>query len=304
MNSFEHHIGDYAEATAHLSILEDGAYSRLIRKYYANEKPLPVDIDRVKRLVGARTDEECAAVEVVLHEFFDLREDGWHQERCDEAIAAYKVGEPEREVKKTNENMRQQRHRAERANLFKVLHAAGQYPAWNMPIAEVRALVDKLPTAPVAPPVTEPVTEPVTACDAPVTPPVTEPVTACNAPATATQYPVPNTQYPPPNTQSIVDGKKKRQSQLPDDFTPNEAGITAATGLDFEGELDSFKNHHTAKASLMADWQAAWRTWCGNARKFARPASSSTARNPTASRHAGFEKLNYREGINHDGSFN
>ncbi len=37
MNYYEHHIGDYAEATAHLTFIEDATYSRLIRKYYATE---------------------------------------------------------------------------------------------------------------------------------------------------------------------------------------------------------------------------------------------------------------------------
>ena len=83
MNYYEHHIGDYAEATAHLSFVEDAAYSRMIRKYYATEKPLPADIKAVQRLVGARTKEEREAVDTVLHEFFELQDDGWHQRRCD-----------------------------------------------------------------------------------------------------------------------------------------------------------------------------------------------------------------------------
>lgn len=190
MNYYEHHIGDYAEATSHLSILEDGAYSRLLRKVYATERPLPADIGRVQRLIGARTDAERAAVETVLQEFFDLRDDGWHQERCDAAIEAYKAGAPEREIKKSNEVARQQRHRAERADLFKALHEAGQYPAWNTPITEVRGMVAKLPSASVTAPAT------------PVTATITDPVTAYNGPGTATQSPVPTPQYPVSNTQN------------------------------------------------------------------------------------------------------
>ena len=62
MNYFQHHIGDYAEATAHLTFVEDAAYSRMIRKYYATEKPMPVDVKAVQRLIGARTKEEREAV--------------------------------------------------------------------------------------------------------------------------------------------------------------------------------------------------------------------------------------------------
>jgi uncharacterized protein YdaU (DUF1376 family) len=91
VNYYEHHLGDYAEATAHLSILEDGVYSRLIRKYYATEKPLPADVNVTQRLIGARTREERAAVELVLKEFFELREDGWHQVRCDDEIERFQA---------------------------------------------------------------------------------------------------------------------------------------------------------------------------------------------------------------------
>lgn len=90
MNYYEHHIGDYAQATAHLSFVEDAAYSRLIRKYYAEEKPLPADLKAVQRLVGARTKEERQAVSDILDEFFELEADGWHNKRCDAEIARYR----------------------------------------------------------------------------------------------------------------------------------------------------------------------------------------------------------------------
>jgi uncharacterized protein YdaU (DUF1376 family) len=89
MNYYEHHIGDYAEATAHLSFVEDAAYSRCIRKYYAIEGPLPADTKAVQRLVGARSKDERSAVDAVLREFFTLQDDGWHNARCDEEIARY-----------------------------------------------------------------------------------------------------------------------------------------------------------------------------------------------------------------------
>jgi len=75
-----------------------------------------------------------------------------------------------------------------------------------------------------------------------------------------------------PNTKPTADAvvKKQRRSVLPDDFEPDETGLQAAAGLALSTELAAFRNHHTAKATLMADWQAAWRTWVGNARKFNR----------------------------------
>ena len=90
MNYYEHHIGDYAEATAHLTFIEDATYGRLIRKYYATEKPLPIDVKLVQRLINARSKEEKNSVISVLNEFFTLTDDGWRQERCDHEIARFK----------------------------------------------------------------------------------------------------------------------------------------------------------------------------------------------------------------------
>jgi uncharacterized protein YdaU (DUF1376 family) len=86
VNYYPHHIGDYAKDTRHLSMLEDGAYRRLIDVYYSHEIPLPKDEASVCRLVCARGRDEKAAVGVVLREFFTLAEDGWRHKRCDEEI--------------------------------------------------------------------------------------------------------------------------------------------------------------------------------------------------------------------------
>ena len=89
MNYFQFHIGDYAAATAHLSILEDAIYSRLLRRYYTDEKPIPADLAQACRLVGARSDDEREAVRVVLGEFFTLTDDGYRNKRADREIDAY-----------------------------------------------------------------------------------------------------------------------------------------------------------------------------------------------------------------------
>lgn len=84
-----------------MSFIEDAAYSRLMRKVYATELPLPADVKAVQRLVGARSKEEREAVVVVLEEFFELRDDGWHNARCDAEIDKYqRKAEKNREVGK------------------------------------------------------------------------------------------------------------------------------------------------------------------------------------------------------------
>lgn len=88
VNFYKHHIGDYDADTAHLSWLEDAAYSRLMRLYYRREAPIPADLGQACRLVRATSKQERDAVDLVLREFFALEADGWHNKRCDEEIAA------------------------------------------------------------------------------------------------------------------------------------------------------------------------------------------------------------------------
>lgn len=90
MNYYEHHLGDYDGATAHLSWSEDCAYRRLICTYYRNEGPIPADIKQACRLVRAASKSERDAVQQVLSEFFELRDDGWHHKRCDEELGRYR----------------------------------------------------------------------------------------------------------------------------------------------------------------------------------------------------------------------
>ncbi len=87
MNFYKHHIGDYAAATAHLSILEDGVYSRLLRIYYRDEKPLPAERKAIYRLVMARSRDEREAVDTILDEFFIADAEGWRNKRADEELA-------------------------------------------------------------------------------------------------------------------------------------------------------------------------------------------------------------------------
>ena len=178
MNYFELHLGDYEAATAHLSMLEDAAYGRMLRIYYRTEKALPAEVAKIFRLVRATSKPERDAVQQVLDEFFRLEDDGWHQVRADAEISAFQAGEPEREAKKANEETRLKRHREERAALFMRLTDAGHHAPWNIGTKELRGLVAALQKAD---PDTKPATKPET--------PATEPATAPATPATATQTP-------------------------------------------------------------------------------------------------------------------
>jgi hypothetical protein len=79
------------------------------------------------------------------------------------------------------------------------------------------------------------------------------------------------------------------RTPLPGDFYPNESGLAAVGHLSLAVELEAFRNHHTAEGTLMADWQAAFRKWIGNAHKWAKKPSTSykTAQNKHSAAAAG-----------------
>lgn len=69
--------------------------------------------------------------------------------------------------------------------------------------------------------------------------------------------------------------RKKSKTAFPMESIPAEwvQGALDSYGwnsVKAETVFDAFMNHHKAHGSLMADWIAAWRKWCGNENKFAR----------------------------------
>lgn len=84
MNYYERHLGDYARDTAHLTMIEHGAYGLLLDRCYATEQGIPDG--QAHRLARARTREEKAAVDSVLAEFFTLIDGHWINRRVTEEI--------------------------------------------------------------------------------------------------------------------------------------------------------------------------------------------------------------------------
>ena len=89
MYYYQKHIGDYRSATAHLDLLHHGVYQYLMETCYMNEQPLPIEVAKVCRLCGARTQEEKEAVQNILDEFFTLTDAGWVNSRVEKEINAY-----------------------------------------------------------------------------------------------------------------------------------------------------------------------------------------------------------------------
>ena len=89
MNHYPRHIGDYIRDTVGLTMMQDGAYTRLLDQYYATGRPIPLDSAAIYRMTRAMTRQEQAAVESVLVIYFERRDDGWHQKRVDRELASY-----------------------------------------------------------------------------------------------------------------------------------------------------------------------------------------------------------------------
>lgn len=93
MNYYPHHIGDFNNATRHLTRVERALYRELIELYYDIEAPLPaIDLWICKKVL-ASGQVERDAVKALLAEFFTLTPDGefYRHSRCDREIASYRA---------------------------------------------------------------------------------------------------------------------------------------------------------------------------------------------------------------------
>jgi hypothetical protein len=107
-------------------------------------------------------------------------------------------------------------------------------------------------------------------------------VTQCNADVTQCDAPDTDTDTDTDNNLSVIKTasppktrRAKIRSQIAEDAQPTASDTSAAeaaglTSAAFREQWSKFRNYHRAKGSLMADWQAAWRTWLGNMAEFQR----------------------------------
>ena len=73
---------------------------------------------------------------------------------------------------------------------------------------------------------------------------------------------------PKPNTK-----RARARTSISEEAQPSErqSADASSAGLGrgaFREQWGKFRDHHRAKGSLMADWDAAWRTWLGNRGQF------------------------------------
>jgi len=111
-------------------------------------------------------------------------------------------------------------------------------------------------------------------------------VTPDNVSPATNETPTPDTVSPKPSGTTIPKkdkpslGKRPRKQapevELPDDWQPQPFGTETQCRAIEDGwppgeriiQLEHFRAHHTRNGDRFRDWQAAWRTWVLNSRKF------------------------------------
>jgi uncharacterized protein YdaU (DUF1376 family) len=86
MNFYKRYPGDYGKDTAHLSLMEHGAYTILLDTLYSTEKVLPKNPVGLFRVCRAFSNEEQDAVLSVVAQFFTEVDDGYTHSRVEEEL--------------------------------------------------------------------------------------------------------------------------------------------------------------------------------------------------------------------------
>lgn len=111
MNFYKRNLGDYAKDTADLDALEHGIYNLLMDYYYATEKPLPDDMDRLIRISRVHHWRQHQVVKSIADRFFPVAEDGLrHHKRIDHECELLGV------ISVTNSRVARERWKQEKAN--------------------------------------------------------------------------------------------------------------------------------------------------------------------------------------------
>lgn len=111
--------------------------------------------------------------------------------------------------------------------------------------------------------------------DAPQTPHMLRPNPAPDAPE-------PSGTTIEPSIEVAPRARRRPEVPIPANWVPSDRNISDAQDRQFsaqeiEDEADRFRNHHIARDTRFRDWDAAWRTWLANSRKFARSGMAGKA---------------------------
>jgi len=207
----------YEADTAHLTMLEDGAYNRLLRLCWRSPGcKLPHDLPWIFRQLRAHSAEDQTAVEVVLAEFFTKgRGKIWSKKLLQVYVQVSVAHQNKSEAGKKGAAAKALKSNKSEASTAK---AELKQPNLNLNTEHKK------------------------------------------------EEPIGSSKKPPP--------RKRPETDLPEGWVPSDRNISDAEAKDFTAqeindEADRFRDYHAAKGTRFRDWDAAWRTWLGNARKFA-----------------------------------
>jgi uncharacterized protein YdaU (DUF1376 family) len=85
---YKFNISDWALHTAHLTLIEEAVYFRLINHYYDSESIIPLETQPIFRRLRLGSDVEIA--EQILNEFFVKTDEGFLHNRCDKVLKEYR----------------------------------------------------------------------------------------------------------------------------------------------------------------------------------------------------------------------
>lgn len=242
---FAMYPGDYIRDTGSLSLVEHGAYWRLLLHCYSRHEAA-IPHDRRYRVAGANGAEETAAVDCVLAEFFQRDGEHWRHRRVEKELAVA----TEKYKKLSVSGQRGARKRwggHSQANGHPNSHPNGDAnrEAIATPIANGMANACQSQSHPQS----HPSAQQQSLEGAAVT---------ARPPATGEHY------------GKRTDNTSTQGHRLPADWWPDAADCTYCTGLglNIERTADEFRDYWHAEAGQRArkvNWSLAWKRWCRRA---------------------------------------
>lgn len=216
----------YRKATMHLTIAQDGAYRRLIDEYMTNGFPLPSNGAAIARIIGISL-EEWESIAPAILSFFQQKGDLLHNERCDIEL--------ERQARLSRKRSEVAKKAAQKRNNNQL--DAGNCSANGQQNSATRQDKTRQES-------------------------ISKDIDSAVIKVNGNHGLFPSTETLPKSS------RKKPKRPFPDDFelTPELASYSRQRlpTTNAKHVFEHFKNHHTAKGNLMADWAAAFRTWVNN----------------------------------------
>lgn len=279
MHSYQHHIKDFNNATRHLTRVERSLYRDAIELYYETEQPLPADdFERLARRLMAVTEEEKAALRVVLDEFFDLTGNVYSHDRCDEEIEKFHNTQTAKSAAgKASAEARRQRQEARKEARKKQNSTGVEQPLNSVETESQQKATNQKPE---------------TINQEPSTPLERGSKILTGVSASEKIEKPDATASPPPAHSAPENSKNVIRKRIQQPFRPTEAAVRLAEkhGLDVGIEADLFVAHYESTGEFRDSWDACFRKWLLRSMQYKADAEQR-AQSPPGRASNGFKKF-------------